>query len=87
MGDPGWLTASAVDRLAAAAVATIGTSMRIQIQLRITAADDSVISTDLPYTDLPYFDMLPMIIEADSRSIFVFLVTNRRVGPFDNLNI
>jgi hypothetical protein len=56
--------------------------MRIQIQLRITAADDSMISTDLPY-----FDMLPMIIEADSRSIFVFLVTNRRVGPFDNLNI
>jgi hypothetical protein len=82
MGDPGWLTASAVDRLAAAAVATIGTSMRIQIQLRITAADDSMISTDLAY-----FDMLPMIIEADSRSIFVFLVTNRRVGPFDNLNI
>ena len=29
--------------------------MRIQIQLRITAADDSVISADLPY-----FDMLPM---------------------------
>jgi hypothetical protein len=82
MGDPGWLTASAVDRLAAAAGATIGTSMRIQIQLRITAADDSMISTDLPY-----FDMLPMIIEADSRSILVFLVTNRRVGPFDNLNI
>jgi hypothetical protein len=28
--------------------------MRIEIQLRITAADDSMISTDLPY-----FDMLP----------------------------
>ena len=44
MGDPGWLTALAVDRLAAATVATIGTSMRIQIQLRVIADDNSVIS-------------------------------------------
>jgi hypothetical protein len=54
MGDPGWFTASAVDRLAVAAAITGGTSMRIEIQLRIVGDDDSVISTDLPW-----FDMLP----------------------------
>lgn len=36
----------AADRLAAAAAATIGTSMRIEIQLRIVGDDDSVISAN-----------------------------------------
>jgi hypothetical protein len=46
MGDPGWFTALAVNRLVAAAPATSGMSMRIEIQLRIIGDDDSVISAD-----------------------------------------
>ena len=45
-GRPGWFATFAADRLAAAAAATIGTNMRIEIQLRIVGDDDSVISTD-----------------------------------------
>jgi hypothetical protein len=45
------LTASAVDRLAVAAAATGGMSMRIEIQLRIIGDDDRMISADevLPF--------------------------------------
>jgi hypothetical protein len=46
MGDPGWFTALAVDRLVAAAPATSGMSMRIEIQLRIIGDDDSVNNVD-----------------------------------------